>query len=799
MAGRTLQASELIRRCDTGQFSFDTTDELDDLTEVIGQPRATAALRLAMGLRRPGYNVFAAGSQGSGRHATVRMFLDERAEDEAVPDDQCYVYGFTDHQVPAILRLPPGRGRVLAQDMRTWVEDLGAALQGAFEADQYRLRRQALDDELSRRQQQVLSRLQQEAQSRNLEMVQSAEGLSFVPRDENGPISEEDFAQLTPEQKQALAQNVSAVQKMSQDLLREAPGWDKDYRERVRQLERLVAEQTLGFLLQPPRETYKDLPQVTDYFDAVHADVVQNFRDMLSADTQGAPQQPDRARALARRYRVNVLVDQHGASGAPVVYLDNPTFPALVGRIENRAEMGALSPDFLLIRPGALHRANGGYLILDAHKVVSQPYAWEGLKRALRSGEIRCESLSQMQGAMNTVALDPEPMPLQVKVVLVGEHGLHRQLQQSDPDFDDLFKVTAEFDEEMERDGESETAYASLIATLGRRHDLLSFDRTGVARMVEYGSRVAADQAQLTTRVRDLAEVMTEASYRAAEAGSASVVSTHVQEAIEARLYRTGRIQQRMQEQILRGTVLVDTAGTRVGQINGLAVYQGSGQSFGRPSRITARIRMGDGSVVDIEREVELSGPSHSKGVLILSSFLAGRYAIDRPLSLSASLVFEQSYGGVDGDSASSAELYALLSAIAEVPIRQALAVTGSVNQLGQVQAIGGANEKIEGFFDVCQARGLSGDQGVLIPASNVQHLMLRDDIVQAVEDGRFHVYAVETIDEGIEWLTGVPAGEADADGVFDESTINGKVHRRLQALAERRQALTEAMRGKSN
>ena len=827
MAGRELISADLARRCDAERFSFTTTEELEDLTAVLGQPRATEALRLAMDLRRPGYNLFAAGSQGSGRHAMVRMFLTEQAATEAAAGDLCYVHSFADPQAPMALRLPPGRGRALAADMEDLVEELGQALPAAFESDQYRLRRQALDEELSAHQEEIFGQLRERARARGLEVMRAPAGLMFVPRREGEVLSPEEFAKLSDEERERLSADVEALQKESQELLRQVPKFEKELRERIRELNRQVTSQAVGHLIEPLRHKHEDMPQVAAYLDAVRDDVVQNH-GLLFATEGAAPQDgagPGRRPApegdgvpLMRRYRVNVLVDHGGADTAPVVYEDNPTFPALLGRIEHRAEMGALLTDYSLIKAGALHRANGGYLILDAHKVVTQPYAWEGLKRSLRSREIRIESLGQVSGMASTSSLEPQPVPLDLKVVLVGEHRLYYALRSMDPDFEDLFKVAADFDDQMPRDPESETAFAGLIATLARRHDLLPFERMGVARMVDYGARATGDQERLTTRVRDLTEVMTEAHHRAAEAQrdavSAADVEAHhraaeaqrdavsaadVQGAIEAREYRTGRIRERLQEQILRGTILVDTEGTEVGQINGLAVLQVGGAAFGRPSRITARIRMGEGKVVDIEREVELSGPTHSKGVLILSSFLAGRYALDQPLSLSASLVFEQSYGGVDGDSASSAELYALLSAIAEVPIHQRYAVTGSVNQLGQVQAIGGVNEKVEGFFDICRARGLTGDQGVLIPAANVKHLMLRDDVVAAVEAGRFHVFAVETIDEGIAWLTGMPAGEPGDDGSYSAATVNGRVQRRLQDLADKREALGEAMRRRTD
>jgi lon-related putative ATP-dependent protease len=484
---------------------------------------------------------------------------------------------------------------------------------------------------------------------------------------------------------------------------------------------------------------------------------------------------------------VNVVVDHSDSKGAPVVYEDNPTYQNLIGKVEHLAHMGALITDFNMIRGGALHRASGGYLILDALKVLSQPFAWEGLKRMLRAKKIRLESLGQAYSLISTVSIEPEPAPLDVKVTLIGPPLLFYLLRQYDPEFGKLFKVAADFDTQMDRNGGNQATYARLIATVVRREGLRHFDRGAVARVIEHSARMVGDKEKLSMRMQRVTDLIREASYWADHNDNETVSRADVQKAIDAWVYRSDRVRERIQEHIFRGTILIDTEGKEVGQVNGLSVLQLGEFSFGRPSRITARIRLGKGEVVDIEREVEMGGPIHSKGVLILSGFLGARYALERPLSLSASLVFEQSYGGVDGDSASSAELYALLSAISNIPVRQSLAVTGSVNQRGQVQPIGGANEKIEGFFDVCKARGLTGDQGVLIPSTNVTHLMLREDVVDAVRNGKFHIYPVETIDQGIELLTGVRAGEADGEGVYPEESVNGRVQARLALLAEKR------------
>jgi lon-related putative ATP-dependent protease len=500
--------------------------------------------------------------------------------------------------------------------------------------------------------------------------------------------------------------------------------------------------------------------------------------------------------ATRRRYSVNVLIDNSHARGAPVVYADNPSHPELIGRIEHLAQMGALVTDFMLIKPGALHRANGGYLVLDARRVLTQPFAWDGLKRCLSANEIRIESLGQALSLVSTVSLEPEPIPLNLKVVLVGERVLYYLLYNLDPDFRELFKVAADFEEDMDRSPETQLLYARLVATIARREKLRPLDRDAVARVLEHGSRQAADAEKFSIRVQDITDLLREADYWARAVNRDTVQAADVERAIDARTYRGDRVRSRVQQEIQRGTILIDTEGARIGQVNGLSVVRLGEADFGYPTRISARVRLGKGEVVDIQREVELGGPIHSKGVLILGGFLGARYSGERPLSLAASLVFEQTYGAVEGDSASCAELCALLSALAEVPVRQALAITGSVNQHGDVQAIGGVNEKIEGFFDTCKGRGLTGEQGVIIPAANVKHLMLREEVVRACRDGRFSVYPVATADQAIELLTGVGAGEPDASGSFPRDSINGRVEQRLARLAEQAHAFVRSERG---
>jgi lon-related putative ATP-dependent protease len=793
-----LEVTELYQRTDPTQLDFGTTAELEDLTEVIGQPRAVAAMQFGIGMARDGYNIFALGRTGTGKRRVIRSFFEKRAADEPVPDDWCYVNNFRERHKPKTIRLPAGRGLAFRNDVDDFIEGLSTALSAAFESEEYQARRQTINEEFQERQSAAFQELQEKAEEKGVTLLRTPAGLVFAPVKDGQVLSSEQVQELSQEERKQLESEVETLQGELQKIVQQVPSWQRETQEKLKELNREMANFAVGGLIDELQEKYSDYPDVVEHLDAVQKDIVENARDFLQAGQEesnlpamlrGAMQDSQAGSPLARRYRVNLLVDHSESEGAPVVYEDNPTYQNLVGRVEHRAQMGALLTDFDLIKPGVLHKANGGYLILDARKVLLQPYAWEALKRALQSGEIRIESLGQMLSMVSTISLEPDPIPLDVKIAFYGEPMLYYLLYQLDPDFAELFKVEADFSEQLDRDDGNQQLYARMIATLVRQEELRPFDRTAVARVIERSARLVGDAKKLSTQTRDISDLLREADFWAGEAGNGTVRAENVQQAIEAQIYRADRIRERMQEAIQRDIVLIDTEGERVGQVNGLSVLMLGNFSFGRPSRITARVRLGKGDVLDIEREVELGGPLHSKGVLILAGFLGARYAGEQPLSLSASLVFEQSYGGVDGDSASSAELYALLSAIAEVPIRQSLAVTGSVNQHGVVQAIGGVNEKIEGFFDVCQARGFNGAQGVLIPASNVQHLMLRQDVVEAVDAGRFHVYPVETIDQGIEILTGLPAGEPDEAGAYPEGSINYRVKERLAELAEKRQA----------
>jgi lon-related putative ATP-dependent protease len=790
-----LDPKALCARCDPAQFTFKTTSDLEDLTEVVGQARAMQAIEFGIGIGRNGYNLFVLGNPGTGRRSVVRQFIERKAATEPVPPDWCYVNNFKQPHIPRLLELPPGTGAKLHRNMEQLIEDLRSAIPAAFESEEYRSRRQELEQELKERQEHAFEELRQQAESHGISMIRTPSGMAFAPMHKGEVLSSEEFHKLPEAEQKRIEAVVTSLEEQLEKIINQVPQVRREGQRRIRELERDVTMSAVGHLIDELKKEYASLPKVVSYLEAVQQAVIDNDDDFRRQEEGqeinilGISLSRAAGASALRRYQVNVLIDHGGAKGAPVIYEDNPSYQSLVGRVEHISQMGALMTDFTLIKPGALHRANGGYLILDVRKILMQPYAWEGLKRALSSQEVRIESLGQALSLISTVSLEPEPIPLDVKVVLLGERLFYYLLNYFDPDFGDLFKVAADFEDTMTRTGESDLLYARLIATIARKEGLLALDRAACARLIEHSARMAADAEKLSIRLRDITDRLREADYWARQAGRDVVTGDDVQRALDARIHRADRLRERLQDEIHRGTLLIDTQGERVGQVNGLSVVGLDDFIFGHPSRITASVRLGKGEVLDIQREVELGGPLHSKGVLILSGFLGARYASSRPLSLSASLVFEQTYGEVEGDSASSAELYALLSALAETPVKQSLAVTGSVNQHGEIQAIGGVNEKIEGFFDVCQRRGLTGEQGVLIPAANVKHLMLRHDVVEAVAQEKFHIYPVRTVDQGIELLTGLPAGERDENGLFPDGTINQRVEVRLLILAEQARA----------
>ena len=785
-----LKAEELANCCPLDSLPFETTEELSDLGEIIGQSRAVQAVHFGVGIRREGFNLYVMGPSGMGKHSMVREFLQHKAAEQAPPPDWCYVNNFDHPHKPRALSLPHGKGEQLTMDMEQLIDDLASSLPAAFESENYRTQIQAIEEELKERQEQAFGQLAEHASEHAIKLFRTPNGFAFAPLRGQEVITPEEFEKLPEQEQVRLEEMVAALQDELQDILQHIPQWRRETRDKVRELNTKTAQLTVAHPMRQLRADYADYEAVLDYLDEVERDVIKHIGDFIKGeDSEG---QPTDARAL-HRYKVNHLIINGHGEGAPVVYLDNPTYMNLVGRAEHIAQFGTLVTDFTLLKPGALHEANGGYLLLDAHKLLTHPYAWEGLKRALYAKQITIEPLEKMLSLASTVSLEPEPIPLDIKVVILGDRTLYYLLHEYDPDFAELFKVQADFEEQIDRSPENIALMARLIATLVRKEGLLPFSREAVARVIDYTSRQAEDAHKLTTHMRSVADLLREADYWARQAEHQWVEAEDIRHSIDEQIRRASRVQEHLHEAIQTGHILIDTEGSQVGQINGLSVLGMGNYSFGQPSRITATVHIGEGQVVDIEREVEMGGPIHSKGVLILSAFLAARYAREHPLSLSASLVLEQNYGGVEGDSASMAELCALLSAIGELPLKQSLAMTGSVNQHGQSQPIGGVNEKIEGFFEVCKARGLNGAQGVIIPASNRRNLMLRPEVVEAVKAGQFHLYSIDNVDQAIALLTGMPIGEADENGEYPEDSINGRVQNRLHEMALIRQNFADS------
>jgi lon-related putative ATP-dependent protease len=792
---KPLEPSQLYKHCDSAHLNFKTTAELEDLSEIVGQARAVEAIRFGVSIRRDGYHVFVLGPAGAGRYSLVARELGGRAATEPSPRDWCYVNNYEAPHKPQAISLPPGRGEQFQRHMRQFAEELRSVIPSAFESDEYHSRIEAMNEDFKRRQEDAIEEFGKLAREKGIGLIQTPSGFALAPLKNDEVITPDEFEKLPDEEQQQFKQQIRELEEQLHKVIHHFPRWRREHHAKIRDFNRETIGLAVAHLIEELRGNYQDLPEIQTYFEATQADLIENAGEL---------HEPVNAEGLEgvatdtplQRYQVNLIVKDGTSPGAPVVYEDHPTYQNLIGRIEHISHMGTLVTNFTLIKPGALHRANGGYLILDVGKLLMQPYAWEGLKRALQTREIRIESLGEYFGLASTLSLQPQPIPLDVKLVLFGERIFYYLLHQLDPDFSDLFKVAADFEDEVERTSENSMLYARMIASLVRKHKLRPFGQLAVARLIEHSSRLAGDSSRLATHVRSLNDLLIEAEHFAQAENHETVATEDVQRAIDAQIHRASRLHENILRQILDGTVLIDTDGVRAGQVNGLAVIALGSHEFAQPTRITATTRLGEGNVVDIEREVELGGAIHSKGVLILSSFLAARYSHNTPLSLNASLVFEQSYGGVEGDSASLAELCALLSALSGLPIKQGLAITGSVNQYGQAQAIGAVNEKIEGFFDVCKARGLTGKQGVLIPASNVKHLMLRNDVVQEVIAGRFSIHAVENVDQAMELLTGIPAGEPDAEGNVPEGSVNYMVTGQLMLLSQMRKEFASRQNG---
>jgi len=781
MTKTPLTASQLYKPCNLEQLKFASTDELDDIDIVIGQDRAMEAIRFGIRINKSGYNIFAMAPDGTGKLTIVKQLAEHEACRHPVPFDWCYVHNFNQPAKPTAISLEPGQGRVFQQNMADLIDELSVAIPAAFDGDEYRSRTGELESESRQREVDELNQLREEAERAHIIFTETATGYAFLPADEhNEPLTPEQFNKLDKEQQHQYHDKILGLQERVQSAIKKFPLWRKETKRKLQALNREVAELAVNHLIDDLKEKFANSQVVLNYLSAVQKDIIEHVRDFIPHSEKMPFMELQQEQNPLKRYQVNLMVDLSHKRSAPVICEDLPNYANLIGRIDHQAHMGSLVTDFTMIKPGALHKANGGYLIIDARKLLSQPYAWETLKRTLQAGEIRIESLERVLSLMSTTGLEPEPIPLTVKVILLGDAWLYYLLSFYDPEFQDFFKVAADFAGTVNRKN-NQLEYARLLATMARRENLRPLSQQAVARVIEHSARLAGDAEKMLTHLRTIKDLLTESDYWAAENSHSQIANSDVQAAIDQKTRRLDRTRERLYEMMQRGTILIDTVGKVVGQINGLSVLQMGEFSFGQPSRITATCRLGNGKVVDIERETELGGALHSKGVMILANFIASRYARNMPFSLSASLVFEQSYGHVDGDSASLAELCVILSALSQAPLRQDMAMTGSINQLGQVQPIGGVNEKIEGFFDICVARGLTGTQAVIIPESNIPYLMLRWDVVHAVHAGQFLIYAVSHVDEALALLTELEIGEADQQGNYPPESLNGKIDAQLR------------------
>jgi len=784
-----LKPSQLRRLCEASIVTCETTENAVPLDTIVGQERAVKALKFGLEIRERGFNIYVAGWPGTGRMTAVRGFLEEFAKGKPLPSDWCYVNNFRNTYQPKALRLPAGLGNVFKRDMKSLVEDARRAIQKTFESKDYQQKREAIVRGYEKKRQDLLTELAERARRDGFVFEITSIGPVFVPVMQGKPLTDEEFLNLSSNVREEILRKRETLESRFKDAMRDIRELERKLVEEVAQADKDIALYAIGSMISDLVEKYKNLPEVTSYLKDVQDDMVENREQFIAKSSvqAGVSAVTPWLRDLPlRKYDANVIADSSNLKGAPVVIELNPTYTNLFGRIEKEAVFGALTTDFTLIIAGSLHKANGGFLVLPVEELFKNPFSWDGLKRAMKNGQIVIEDPAERYGFLTTKTLSAEPIPLDMKVILIGDPLVFQLLYAYDPDFSELFKVKADFDIDMKRTEENVKVYVSFICTICNREKLKHLDRSGVAKVIEYSSRLAEHQEKLSTRFAIIADLIREANFYASQDNSKYVRAEHVKKAMDEKIYRSSLIQEKIREYIERNVLLIDTAGEAVGQVNGLSVIRIGDYEFGRPSRVTASVGIGREGLIDIEREVKLGGPIHSKGVMILGGYLAQKYSQDKPLTLSARLVFEQSYEGVEGDSASSTELYAILSRLANVPIKQGLAVTGSVNQRGEVQAIGGVNEKIEGFFETCKAKGLTGDQGVLIPESNVQNLMLKEEVVEAVAKGKFHMHPIKTIDEGIEVLTGVKAGERLPDGTFEAGSINDRVDKQLQAMAEK-------------
>lgn len=785
----SLTFDKLYRFCDPDMFTFNTTNDLPDVKETIGQERALHALDFGLSLDSTGFNIFILGEHGTGKMTTVKSFLSRKAMTEPVPRDWCYVYNFKDPDTPLAISLNPGEAVVFQKNMEELITILKVEIPKVFESKEYEKQKNKTIDESQKQQKSIFSSLEEEAREKGFSVRKTVSGLIIIPVKKAGePLIEEEYELLDERTRKKIDETGKTLQEKLNDIARMVRESEKMLKEAIRKLEKETALAAVGHLIEELKNKYSEYEKITAYLEDVKENILENLDDFRIQEEQAPPlpfMKLPKSEPTFTRYTINVLVNNKDCKGAPCVFESNPTYYNLFGRIEHKIQYGFAITDFSMIKGGSVHKANGGYIVINALDLLRNIFAYDALKRAIRNKEVKIEDVWEQYRLISTTTLKPEAIPLDVKVILVGNPYLYYLLYNLDEEYRELFKVKSDFDNRMDRTDENIHKYASFVATMCREEKLLPFDRTGVAKVVELGSRLAEYQNKLSSMFSDIADVIREASYWATKANSNIVSDRHVQKAIDEKILRTNRIEERLREMILEGTIIVDITGERVGQINGLAVLDLGDYSFGKPSRITARTYAGKAGVVNIERETKMSGRIHEKAILIITHYLGSRYAINKPIRLSASIAFEQLYDMVEGDSASCAELYALLSSIGGVPLKQGIAVTGSMDQNGEVQPVGGINEKIEGFFDLCRLTGLDVSQGVIMPARNVKNLMLKKDVVEAVKDGKFFIYPIQRVDEGLEIITGMEVGELREDGTYPEGTINYLIAKRLTEISE--------------
>ncbi|QSP93385.1 AAA family ATPase [Marinobacter salinisoli] len=784
---KSLPLHQLYKACVLKDLPFKTTRQLEPLSEIVGQNRAQEAVRFALAMPQGGYNVYAVGRNGLGKRTMMLRYLEHHVDTDQMAHDWCYVANFEDPRVPRLLKLPAGKGAQLRQDMEKLMSRLVKVIPQTFDSDSFLERSEQLKNELAKKQEDELEKIAAQAKRKKVSLtVTTPGGYRLVAMNGDEPHTAESFQALTDEQRAKFEDDINNLEKKLRQCLRKLADWEQEYADKYQALNKETLESVSGHQIDELIEKYRDLPDVGAFFESVREDLVENLDVFLDEnDEQAAIAYASLDKKMPRRYLINLLVHQK-TNEVPVVVEDNPNYHNLFGYVENVTYKGTVFTDYSLIRPGSLHRANGGYLLMDAIKVLEQPYVWDGLKRALRSRSLQINSLEREMTLSGTISIEPEAVPLDVKIVLFGDRETWMLLQEYDSEFSELFRVTADFENEMHRSDESQLLYSKFIASLVSEKKLLHCNNKAVARVIEYSARVAEHQDRLSLHAADIANLLRESDFWARQAGAKLIGDQHVEQALESARYRSSRIRDQLYDSIRDGSTLVDTAGTRIGQVNALSVLSTGGFEFGLPNRITATCYYGDGAVMDIERDAKLGGNIHSKGVMILTSWLASHFAVNDPMHLSASITFEQNYGEVDGDSASMAELCALISSLAGIPVRQDLAMTGSVNQFGDVQPIGGVNEKVEGFFATCELKGgLTGTQGVIVPHSNVQNLMLDREVVQAVREGKFVVYAVSHLEEAVSLMLGKPAGKADENGRYPKQSVFGIIQQRLEKMRE--------------